>query len=65
VPIEQKPEEWVYSWFSTAGELDELHTRGDEKDLWTVGPTRAIVAAVVRDLRGGVDWQVRTVVVAP
>jgi hypothetical protein len=63
--IERKREEWVYSWFSTAGELDELHTRGVEPDAWTVGPTRAMVAVVVRDLRGGVAWAVREVAVAP
>jgi hypothetical protein len=69
VPIDTTSEEWVYSWFSTAGELDELHTRGTEPDEWTVaapaGGARALVAAVVRDLRGGVAWAVREVVVAP
>ncbi len=68
-PIETKTEEWVYSWFSTAGELDELHTRGTDPDQWTVsapaGGARALVAAVVRDLRGGVAWKVREVGVAP
>jgi hypothetical protein len=69
VPIDTTSEEWVYSWFSTAGELDELHTRGTEPDEWTVaapaGGARALVAAAVRDLRGGVAWAVREVVVAP
>jgi hypothetical protein len=62
-------EEWVYSWFSTAGELDELHTRGRESNTWTVSGTatgrRALVAAVVRDLRGGTEWAVRAVSVVP
>jgi hypothetical protein len=67
--IETLREEWVYSWFATAGEIDELHTGGGESDEWTVGGTpggqRALVAAVVRDLRGGVGWAVRAVSVVP
>lgn len=67
--IESTTEEWVYSWFSTAGDLDELHTHGTDPDEWTVsasaGGTPAIVAAVVRDLRGGEAWTVCRVVVAP
>jgi len=69
VPIESAREEWVYSWFSTAGELDALHTRGGEADAWTVAAgapgTRAVVVAVVRDLRGGTAWAVRDVTIAP
>jgi hypothetical protein len=64
-PIETLREEWVYSWFSTAGELDELHTSGGEADEWIVSGTPegrpALVAAVVRDVRGGTGWQVRRV----
>jgi hypothetical protein len=61
-PLEVKTEEWAFSWFSTAGELDETHTRDGELDEWQVGGgTTALVAAVVRDLRGGVAWQVREV----
>lgn len=60
-------EEWVYSWFSTAGALDELHTRGAETNRWTgLAPgARARVAIVLRDLRGGTAWAVREVAVAP
>ena len=65
-PIETGPEEWVYSWFSTAGEVEDLHTRSaaasDEWTVGAVGPAR--VAVVVRDLRGGTAWAVRDVVVA-
>ncbi len=64
--IETGPEEWVYSWFSTAGELDDLHSRGAATDRWTVtsaGPAKVVV--VVRDLRGGTAWAVRDVVVGP
>jgi hypothetical protein len=63
-PIQVKTEEWVYSWFSTAGELKDLHTHGTETDEWTasVAPgTRAKVAVVVRDLRGGTGWALREV----
>jgi hypothetical protein len=60
-----KVEEWVTSWFSTAGELAELHTRGSEAGTWELGPdATAVVVAVVRDLRGGVAWQVREVTIA-
>ncbi|HEX9308795.1 MAG TPA: hypothetical protein VF894_14975 [Anaeromyxobacter sp.] len=70
LPLEgEAREEWVYSWFSTAGELDATHTRGTEADAWTVGATAAgtpaRVVAVVRDLRGGTAWAVRDVAVAP
>ncbi len=63
--IESTVEEWVYSWFSTAGEIDELHTHGSDPDDWTVSGASAVVAVVVRDLRGGTHWGVRRVVVAP
>jgi hypothetical protein len=62
VPIESAREDWIYSWFSTAGELADLHTRGTETDDWTVSGspegTPTLVAVVVRDLRGGVKWAV-------
>jgi hypothetical protein len=68
-PIESTQEEWVYSWFSTAGELDELHTREADPDVWTVTGSAsgapALVAAVVRDLRGGTGWVLREVRVGP
>jgi hypothetical protein len=64
--IETVPEEWVYSWFSNAGELKDLNTRGSETDRWTLaGPGLAKVVVVVRDLRGGTAWAVRDVVAAP
>jgi hypothetical protein len=66
--IETVPEEWVYSWFSTGGDLEELETRSGQLDRWTVpaatrGPLR--VAVVARDLRGGTAWSVRDAVFAP
>lgn len=66
-PITTAVEEWVFSWFGTAGELDDLRTRGAEAEEWILpaAGTRARVAAVVRDVRGGVAWAVRDVVVGP
>jgi hypothetical protein len=68
-PIDSKSEEWVFSWFATAGDVDELHTHEGEHDEWKVGGAPggvpAVVAAVVRDLRGGVGWKVRKVLVTP
>jgi len=64
-PVETVAEEWVFSWFATAGDLEDLHTRGADTERWTFdgarGPVRVVV--VVRDLRGGVGWAVRDVVV--
>jgi hypothetical protein len=65
IPIAAAREELVYSWFSTAGELEELHTRGAEPEEWRVGTTRALVAVVVRDDRGGVAWAVHEVELSP
>ncbi len=60
--IETAPEEWVYSWFATSGELEDLHTRGSETERWTLGGAGAAqVVVVVRDLRGGTAWAVRDV----
>jgi hypothetical protein len=67
-PIERdKREEWVYSWFSTVGELDVLHTRDGETEEWVVpaGAGPAFIVTVVRDLRGGVAWTTRDVTIAP
>ncbi len=66
VPIEAAREEWVYSWFSTVGDLADLHTGDGEEEEWTVaGAGAATVAVVVRDLRGGTAWTVRDVTIAP
>jgi len=66
-PLGRAPEEWVYSWFSTTGELEELHTREPAADDWSLAPGdvaaggTAAVAVVVRDLRGGTAWALREV----
>lgn len=65
--IETGPEQWVYSWFSTAGELEDLHTRSatdpDKWTVWSSGPAKLVV--VVRDLRGGTGWAVRDAILVP
>jgi hypothetical protein len=71
VPIETKREDWVYAWFSTAGELDHLHTRDPDAEPWTVSVAdappggHALIATVLRDLRGGISWAVREVAITP
>ncbi len=66
VPIAPRREEWVYSWFSTVGDLEDLHTGDGEQEEWSVADLgAATVAVVVRDLRGGTAWTVRDVTVAP
>jgi hypothetical protein len=57
--IEPKQEDWTFSWFSTTGELDRLHTNdATEGDRYTAPATGdAVIWSVVRDLRGGVAWQ--------
>ncbi len=67
-PIRSRVEEWIYSWFGTTGEMDDLHTRDGGVEQWDLaaaagGP--AVVAAVVRDLRGGVAWRWAEVTIAP
>jgi hypothetical protein len=57
-PIETKQEDWTFSWFSTAGDLDELHTNDPAEPQVLTAPRtgRAVVWTVVRDLRGGTAW---------
>jgi hypothetical protein len=66
-PIETAVEEWTFSWFATAGELDDLHTRdAAEPDPFTPPASgRILVHAVVRDLRGGIGWASGVAEVAP
>lgn len=66
-PIEARTEEWVFSWFATGGSLDELHTRSaTEAEPYTApAADRALVHAVLRDLRGGVAWRSAAVQVEP
>jgi hypothetical protein len=57
-PIETKQEDWTWSWFATSGDLKDLHTHSvSDAEVFTPKSGRALVWAVVRDLRGGVAWQ--------
>jgi hypothetical protein len=40
-PLESAREDWVYSWFSTAGDLEDLHTRDPEAEEWTIAASDA------------------------
>jgi len=68
--VEEVEELWTYSWFTSAGTLKHLRTRGTEEAAEFTAPTdkkddpipvskRIFVWAVVRDGRGGVDWVTR------
>lgn len=65
--IQAAREEWVFSWFGTAGEMKDEHTRDGGVEEWDLSPAPggpAVVATVVRDLRGGVAWRWTRVTVA-
>ncbi len=66
-PIRTSTEEWVYSWFATAGEIEDLHTRdgGDAERFTAPAAGRAVLYAIARDLRGGVAWASGAAEVAP
>lgn len=66
-PIATKREEWTFSWFSTAGELEDLHTNHPgEPEVFTAPPSGGVVVwTVVRDLRGGIAWRAGGIAVAP
>jgi hypothetical protein len=59
-PIETRQEDWAFSWFATAGDLDDLHTQSPaEGDRYTAPASgRVLLWTVVRDLRGGISWSV-------
>ena len=64
-------EEWLYSWYGTAGSFSYDRTRRDESCTWTAPDGsddeplppdgRTLLFVVVRDARGGIDWAVREV----
>jgi hypothetical protein len=66
-PIATRQEEWTFSWFATAGELEHVHTfDAGEGDRYTAARAgRALLWGVVRDRRGGVAWRAAGVEVAP
>jgi hypothetical protein len=60
--LDTREEEWDYSWFTTAGDIDHAHTHADdEADAFTPAHGRAVVWLVVRDLRGGTAFTAGTV----
>lgn len=67
LPIATRQEEWTFSWFTSAGELEDLHTNdpAEAEELTAPGSGGAIVWTVARDLRGGVAWTAGEVAVAP
>jgi hypothetical protein len=55
--LDTHQEDWAYSWFATAGDLDQNHTTSwDEKNTYKLHGGRAMLWLVVRDLRGGEAW---------
>jgi hypothetical protein len=66
-PIEAVTEDWTFSWFSTAGELDVARTQspGEPERFTTPGTGSAQLWAVVRDSRGGTAWVPGEVSVGP
>lgn len=73
--LQEDEEAWLWSWYSTAGELEDERTRGPQvPEKWTApdgskdyplpASNRVFVYSVVRDARGGIDWAVREVRIA-
>lgn len=64
--LDTRQEEWAYSWFSTAGTIDQSHTQSlDEANTYTTSEGRALMWLVVRDLRGGEAWTAGEVQAGP
>ena len=66
-PIATRQEEWTFSWFTTAGELEKLHTNHptEAAELTTPASGASTVWLVVRDLGGGVAWRAGALAIAP
>jgi hypothetical protein len=55
--VDTRQEDWAYSWFVTAGDVDHSHTQSfDEANPLDPGAGTTVVWLVVRDLRGGMAW---------
>jgi len=74
VVLGEAREQWVYSWYVTGGELERDRTKKlDKVQLWTApggeggdpvpANGRVRLYVVVRDLRGGIAWTAREVIV--
>jgi hypothetical protein len=66
-PIATRQEDWTFSWFATAGELEKLHTNhpAEAAELTTPSSGAPTVWIVVRDLAGGVAWHAGALAVKP
>jgi hypothetical protein len=66
-PIATRQEDWAFSWFTTSGELEKLHTNhpSEAAELTTPASGAPTVWVVVRDLAGGVAWRAGTLAVGP
>lgn len=64
--VDTRDEEWAYSWFATAGALEDPRTYAwDEGAPFTPARGPAVLWLVVRDLRGGTAWTAAAVEGAP
>lgn len=55
--VDTKVEEWGFSWFAAAGELEHAYTNEPtEPNHYKPVAGRTVLWLVVRDIRGGVDW---------
>ncbi|WP_242346044.1 hypothetical protein [Anaeromyxobacter terrae] len=66
-PIATRQEDWTFSWFTTAGELEKLHTNqpAEAAELTTPVAGAPTVWVVARDLIGGVAWRAGSLAVSP
>jgi hypothetical protein len=55
--VDTRKEDWAYSWFVTAGDVDHAHTQSwDEANPLKPASGTTVLWLVVRDLRGGMAW---------
>jgi len=66
-PLEALQEDWTFSWFSSAGEMETTRTQSpDERERFTTPLAGgAQIWAVVRDSRGGTAWALGDLSVGP
>lgn len=74
--VRTETEGWLWSWYATGGEFEDLRTRALDKPAEWTSPTgskkspipghrRIFVYSVMRDARGGIDWVVRELLLEP
>ena len=55
--LDTRQEDWAFSWFVTAGDVDNAHTQSyDQPNPLKPASGTTVVWLVVRDLRGGMAW---------